>query len=339
MGLVGASILAGCGSLQEQSTQSPPLVANRPDATYYPTHKEGMEMIGVGDAGDYKIGLTYSYPHRFWTVTGTDTTAVTIQDADSIHLMVSVWDPETSRVLPIQSGVSVTIDADGETVADKQPWPMVSQNMGFHYGDNYQLHGEQVYEITVRVDGLTERRLGGFADRFSSAGEMTTNFEFSRSARDNLAYTDYPDQQGSRAALSLMDMEMMPTSQVPTPESLPGELIGTAKGSDEVYAATWLTDAGFLDSGQSYLAVSVRTPYNRVPLPMMSLDGSVNVDGETVYDDALTATVHPDIGYHYGAIVEATGDPSLTVETVGPSQVSRHEGYETAFLGTPTFEF
>ncbi|PSP83706.1 hypothetical protein BRC96_07765 [Halobacteriales archaeon QS_6_64_34] len=338
-GLAGASIVAGCGSLQEQSTQSPPLVEDRPKATYYPTHAEGMETLGTGEAGDYRVGLTYSYPHRFWTVTGTTTEQVTIQDADSVHLMASVWDPETTMVLPVQSGVSITIDADGETVADKQPWPMASQNMGFHYGDNYQLDGEGVYEITVRVDGMTERRLGGFAGRFGDAGEWATNFEFSRSARDNIAYTEYPDQRGSRAALELMDMEMLPTSQVPAPEALPGELLGTGRGSDEVYAATWLTGADFLESGQSYLAVSVRTPYNRVPLPMMSLDSTVEVGGETVYDDALSAAVHPDIGYHYGAVVEATGDPAVTVETVGPSQVSRHEGYETAFLGTPTLNF
>jgi len=338
-GLAGTSILAGCGSLENQSTRSPPLVENRPDATYYPTHREGMKMIGMGDAGDYKVGLTYSYPHRFWTVTGTTAEQVAIQDADSVHLMASVWDPETTMVLPIQSGVSISIDNDGGTVADKQPWPMVSQNMGFHYGDNYQLDGEGVYEITVRVDGMTERRLGGFADRFGSASEMTTNFDFSRAARDDISYEEFPDQQGSRAALSLMNMEMMPTSQAPAPEELPGELLGTAKGSDEVYAATWLTDAEFLDSGQSYLAVSVRTPYNRVPLPMMSLDGAVDVGGETVYDDAFSAAVHPDVGYHYGAVVEATGEPSVSVETIGPSQVSRHEGYETAFLGTPTVEF
>ncbi len=338
-GLAGASILAGCGAIENQSTRSPPLVENRPDATYYPTHSEGMEMIGHKQAGDYMVGLTYSFPHRFWTVTGTNAEQVTIQDADSVHLMASVWDPETNMVLPIEAGVNITIAADGETVANKQPWPMVSQNMGFHYGDNYQLDGEGVYEITVQVDGMTERRLDGFADRFGDAGTMTTNFEFSRDARDNISYTEYPDKQGSRAAVELMNMEMMPTSQVPAPEDLPGEVLGTAKGSDEVYAATWLTEADVLESGQSYLAVSVRTPYNRVPLPMMSLDGTVEIGGETAFDDALSPAVHPDIGYHYGAAVEATGDPSVTVETIGPSQTSRHEGYETAFLGTPTLEF
>ncbi|MDS0281183.1 iron transporter [Haloarcula onubensis] len=338
-GLAGASVLAGCGSVENQSTRSPPLVENRPDATYYPTHSEGMKMIGTNQAGEYMVGLTYSYPHRFWTVTGTDTEQVTIRDADSVHLMASVWDPETAMVLPVESGVSIAISADGETVAEKQPWPMVSQNMGFHYGDNYQLDGEGVYEITVRVEGMSERRLGSFEGKFGSAGELTTNFEFARSARDDIAYTEHPDKQGNRAAVGLTNMEMMPTSQVPAPEELPGELLGTKKGSDEVYAATWLSGTDFLDSGQSYLAVSVRTPYNRVPLPMMTLDGTVDVGGETAFDDGLSPAVHPDLGYHYGGVVEATGDPTVTVETVAPSQTSRHEGYETAFLATPTLEF
>jgi len=340
VGLAGAAGLAGCGSVETQSTRAPPLVEDRPDATYFPTHVEEMGMVGIGEAGDYMAGLTYSYPHRFWTVTGTDVEPVEIRDADSLHLMASVWDPETNLVLPVESGVSIAVEADGETVADKQPWPMISQNMGFHYGDNYALDGEGVYDITVRVDGMTERRLGSLADRFGEAGEMTVSFEFSRAARDELNYEEFPDRRGERAATELMDMAMLPTSQVPPAEALPGRLLGTASGSDEVYAATWLTDAEFLDSGESYLAVSVRTPYNRVPLPLLSVDGAVGADGETLFDGALTAAIHPKIGYHYGAVVEtAAEEPSITVDCVAPPQVSRHEGYETAFLATPTLGF
>jgi hypothetical protein len=339
-GLTGLSTLAGCGSIQSQSTRAPPLVENRPAATYLPTHREGMAMIGTGEAGDYMVGLTYSFPHRFWTVTGQNAEQAAIQDGDSVHLMATVWDPETNAVLPLSAGVSITITQDGETVAEKPPWPMISQNMGFHYGDNYQLAGDGLYEVTVRVQAMTERRLGALSDRFGSAGEMTLQFDFAQSALEQLDYEEFPDRQGSREALGLMNMEMLPTSQVPAAEDLPGDLLGTASGSDEVYAATWLADADFLAEGESYLAVSVRTPYNRVPLAMMSLDGTVEADGETVFEDALSAAIHPDIGYHYGAVVESTTDsPSVTVETVAPPQVSRHEGYETAFLGTPTVSF
>ena len=339
-GLAGVSTLAGCGSLQSQSTRAPPLVENRPEATYLPTDREGMAMIGTGEAGDYMVGLTYSFPHRFWTVTGGNAEQVSIRDADSVHLMATVWDPETQLVLPVSAGVAITISQDGDTVAEKPPWPMISQNMGFHYGDNYELAGDGLYDVSVRVQGMTERRLGALSDRFGSAGEMSVQFDFAQSALEELTYEEFPDRQGSREALSLMNMEMMPTSQVPAAEDLPGDLLGTASGSDEVYAATWLADADFLADGESYLAVSVRTPYNRVPLPMMSLDGVVEADGETVFEDALTESIHLDIGYHYGAVVgSTTQSPSVTVETVAPPQVSRHEGYETAFLGTPTVSF
>ena len=339
-GLTGVSIFAGCGSLQNQSTRSPPLVENRPDATYLPTHREGMDMAGMAEAGDYMVGLTYSFPHRFWTVTGTNAEQVTIQDADSVHLMATVWDSERSLVLPVSAGLSISITQDGETVADKSPWPMISQNMGFHYGDNYQLNGDGTYEITVTVSGMNERRLGSFSDRFDQSGEMSVQFDFEQAVLDDLTFEQFPERQGDRAALDLMNMEMVPTSQLPPSESLPGQLIGTASGRDEVYVATWLSDAGFLAEDESYLAISVRTPYNRIPLPMMSLDGVVEANGETVYDDTLSAGIHPDVGYHYGATVPATTDsPSVTVDTVAPPQVSRHEGYETAFITTPTLSF
>ncbi|MFC7027487.1 hypothetical protein ACFQJ5_07620 [Halomicroarcula sp. GCM10025324] len=339
-GVTGASLLAGCGALSTQSTRAPPLVEDRPDATYRPTHREGMGMAGMAQAGDYMVGLTYSYPHRFWTVTGTTAEQVDIREADSLHLMASVWDPESGMVLPVSAGVSIAVERDGETVADKQPWPMVSQNMGFHYGDNYALDGEGVYQISVRVEGMNERRLGAFEGRFGDAGEATVEFDFAESALQSLAYEEFPETQGERAALDLMQMDMIPTSRAPEASALPGTLLGTSAGADETYAASWLRDAPFLGDGESYLAVSVRTPYNRVPLPMMSLGGAVEADGETVFDDALTAAIHPDIGYHYGAVVASTAaEPSVTVDVIAPPQVSRHEGYETAFLGTPSLSF
>jgi len=339
-GLASVSLLAGCGSFETQSTRAPPLVENRPDATYRPTHAEGMGTVGRADAGDYAVGLTYSFPHRFWTVTGTDAERVEIRDADSIHLMAVVWDPETELVLPVSAGLSITVERNGETVADKPPWPMISQNMGFHYGDNYALDGDGLYRIRVRVNGMGERRLGSLSGRFGEAGEATVEFDYAQEARDQLSYEEFPERQGEAGAVDRMEMSGLPTSKVPAADALPGTLLGTAAGSDEVYVATWLRDADFLSSNESYLAVSVRTPYNAIPLPMMSLDGTVSVDGETVHDDALSAAVHPEIGYHYGAVVPtATADTEVTVDVISQPQVSRHEGYETAFLTTPSLSF
>lgn len=69
---VDTASLAGCnGLLQRQSTNTNPSVTeDRPNAIYLPSHAEGMEMIGMQEAGGRMVGLMYSYGHRFWTVNG-----------------------------------------------------------------------------------------------------------------------------------------------------------------------------------------------------------------------------------------------------------------------------
>jgi len=91
--------------------------------------------------------------------------------------------------------------------------------------------------------------------------------------------------------------------------------------------------AGVEKTGR-YLAVSARTPYNRLVIPAMALTGTLERGGETVFEDELVRTLDPDLGYHYGAAIGSveSGD-DLTVSVDTPPQVARHEGYETAFLG------
>jgi hypothetical protein len=91
----------------------------------------------------------------------------------------------------------------------------------------------------------------------------------------------------------------------------------------------------------AYLAVSARTPYNRYPLALMSLSATLEGSGGTRFDDQLTETLHPDLGYHYGAVVGDVGSgDSLTLTVDSPPGAARHEGYETAFfdMGSVTVE-
>lgn len=92
---------------------------NRPNAVYYPKTIEGMAMYGMAKADECAIALTYSYPHRFWTVTGQRAEKVSIQDDDSIHLMVSVWEQESATVLP--TNVSIEIIQNGERIDKRSP--------------------------------------------------------------------------------------------------------------------------------------------------------------------------------------------------------------------------
>jgi len=329
---VGATALAGCtGLLESQSVGEPPVLEQRPNAVYRPTHVEGMEMVGTAAAGDRRIGLMYSYAHRFWTMDVGDTARVSPGDADA-HLMATVWDPDTGRVLPVRSGLSITIERDGETVDDRTPWTMLSQNMGFHYGDNVSLAGDGTYRVTVETGGLSIARLGEFADRFGDPVTAEFEWEYSQGERDGISF-ERLDDAGEPGALEPMEM-MMPCSVAPAPEDMPGRVVATGESGD----ASFVVSVVERDGGP-YLAVSPRTPYNRYVLPAMSLWATLTRGDETVLDGSLSPAIDPEIGYHYGAEVDGveSGD-DLTVAVDSAPQVARHEGYETAFLSMPALE-
>ena len=341
-GALGAAAVAGCTDLLEtESARSvPPVVEDRPDAVYHPTHVEGMEMIGSETDGDYAIALMYSFPHRFWTVTASVAEKVSIRERDDVHLMATVWDPETETVLPIDSGPRMTVERDGEEVAGKAPWTMISQNMGFHFGDNFAIDGDGTYDVTVDLPGTGIRRLGAFEGRFGESASVSFEFDYSRDERDDLKYETFDEKQGEPGAVDLMGMDMVPTSVAPAVEDLPGEHLAEGTSGDAVFQVVGVDDPGFVEEEGTYLAVSPRTPYNGVPLPLMSLSGAVERDGETAFEGPMRESIHPDLGYHYGAAVGdlgASDDVTLTVDA--PPQVSRHEGYETAFLDMPPVEF
>ena len=52
--------LAGCAGLFPVTQGEPPLVENRPAAVYYPTHTEGMEMVGMSGMGETDMNMNGS---------------------------------------------------------------------------------------------------------------------------------------------------------------------------------------------------------------------------------------------------------------------------------------
>ncbi|MFC7045360.1 iron transporter [Halobacteriaceae archaeon GCM10025711] len=329
--VAGAASLAGCsGLLRTQSGFAPPVVENRPDAVYYPSHAEGMAMAGMASAGEYRVALMYSYPHRFWNVNGREVQKTAIEAEDAVHLMASVWDPETGVVVP-EAGLSVEL-AKGDWTSEEVIYPMLSQKMGFHYGANFPLDGDGTYDVAVNVGGVSLRRTGAFEGRFGEPTSATIPFEYTEAKRNEVSYEKFPDEGGKRDAIEPMQMEMVPNAVAPAKDELPGEIVGEGTSGDAVFLATVIRDAPRLADGP-YLAVSPRTPYNRMVTPAMGLAATVTRDGETVFDGPLRATLDPTLRYHYGAPVDglAAGD-EVTLSVTMPPQVARHEGYETAFL-------
>ena len=341
LGVAGSASLAGCAGLFEtRSVRAPPLVENRPAAVYVPTHTEGMAMAGMASAGRLRMALTYSFPHRFWLIDGRETTQVDISGEDAVHLMVSVWDAETGMVIPA-SNPSLTITKDGESIhQNRSLWRMLSQNMGVHFGDNLSLDGDGTYEVTVDYGPLDTRTTGVFQGAFDERISLEFTMEFAQRTLDDLPFNRLEERQGERGAVEPMQMEMVPIPRVRPAAEMPGVLRAQGQSGDAQFVATVLDERpdGITGTGQ-YLAVSPRTPYNRYPIPNLTLDATVAQADERRYDGALTATLSPTLDYHYGASVEGVqaGD-SLTVEPLLPPQISRHEGYETAFMDMAPME-
>jgi hypothetical protein len=348
--LLGMAATAGCLSelgFGEESARAPPLVEDRPDAVYHPTHSEGMQMVGTKTAGPYQIALSYAFPHRFWTVEGEDTSKVTVGRDDSMHLMTSAWHEETGVVAPTVEP-SVTITRDGDPVANKPPWQMLSQPMGFHFGDNFQLPESDTYDVEVTLPPPTSTRTGSLGDGPDESVSASFELEFDPETVRSLEMTEFEGKAGTQDALDPMGMMAVENSQLPSVEDLPGQSVAAAEIGDGVFAVRSLDapPAGFReesDAGDSgtYLAVSARTPYNRYPLALMSLSATLEGSDGTRFDDQLMETLHPDLGYHYGAVVGDIGSGgSLTLTVDSPPGAARHEGYETAFfdMGSVTVE-
>ena len=339
-GLLGTASLAGCSGLFKTQVmpQAPPLVKDRPDAVYIPTHKEGMKMGGRANSGRYRAAVFYSYPHRFWLMSGgtaQDEKKVAIKGDDDLHLMASVWDSKTETVLPT-GDVQIGLSKDNWSTT-RTMWPMLSQNMGFHFGDNIGLDGEGTYTAKVKVGGLNVRRTGALKGQFGKGTTLTTKFTFDKDELEKIPFTRLDDRKGQKGAVPPLKMNV-PMSHVPKKADLPGDFVGQKSSGDATFLVTTVEDSYL--AKDTYLLVSPRTPYNDYPIPMMSLSATLKRGGKTVFDDVLNATIDPDIGLHYGANVKSvkSGD-ELTVTVDSPPTVSRHEGYETAFLKMPKMQF
>lgn len=328
--------LGGAASLFE-TTQSdePPLVENRPDAVYVPTHVEGMEMVGTTEVDDLRVGVMYSYPHRFWVVEeGGEfvTTQTPIEASDAVHLMATPWDPATGTVVP-NAGLSLEIVREGSLVSEEVIYPMLSQRMGFHYGANFPLDGDGTYEIRVSVGGTDIARYGSLDGKFGDGASGRVEFEFEERELNDIPYRLLEEKQGKRGALEPMQMETIPTGTAPDP--LPGTPVGRGTSGDAAFVGSLVEADRFGED--PYLAVSARTPHSGLTIPGMALSADVG-NGET-YSGRLIPSLDAELGFHYGASVAGVApDDEVSVSVDVPPQVARHEGYETAFLDMPPFE-
>ncbi|MCU4752936.1 iron transporter [Halobacteria archaeon AArc-curdl1] len=385
-GWVGAGALALAGCLEDDTTDAVegngdegeetigedgmpafPEIENPPDVVYRPTHREEMVMLEPVEAGPYLFGPMLTYPHPFWLTQGRDVQRVDPSASDDVHLMVTAWDRETGLVVPLDSSPVFELFYEDASIEEERPWLMISQQMGFHFGDNVALGEDGTYRVEGRVSPPGVRRTGAFTGRFEDTVSFSFEFEFGDELRNLVTEIDYfPEEEwGESGALEPMDHggnghddheshddhndsghdpdeddhhehddhHAIPYSALPPADELPGTHQASLESGDAVFEVTLLESGSrFVDDDSWYLAVSPRSPYNRCVLPLMALEAVV--DGET---HQLIETMDDELHHHYGIALE--GDPdgaSLDLEVVTPPQVTRHQGYETAFLEMPS---
>ncbi|MDQ2048906.1 hypothetical protein RBH26_00240 [Natronolimnohabitans sp. A-GB9] len=184
-------------------------VENPPDAVYLPTHRESMEMLEPVEAGEYTLAPMLSYPHPFWLVTGSGEDEIERQTPEQmigVHLMFTLWDDETDTVLPVDDGIELELAYEGDPVTTQSAWSMISQEMGFHFGDNVPLEDDGTYTVEVTLPALSVRTTGDLEGRFTDTETVTVEFEYDQAFRDRVSDVDYLDEEewGERGALEPM---------------------------------------------------------------------------------------------------------------------------------------
>ena len=338
IGTAGAASLAGClgglgGGGTPTGTGTAGGVGGDAEGIYVPTHRDMMQMVGMQNDGRLLVTLSYTVPHQFFLVTGTRTNQAAIADGDSMHLMVQVMDRETGVVAP-EVEPTIELSKDGERVGSNQPWPMLSQPMGFHVGDNVGASGEADWTFDVTVNASSSVLSPDLEDVFVRRA-FTFERSFDPRSASELGLMSAGDRAGKAGALAPMDMEMMTVPQQPAFDALPISVAGPQLTDDVAVGVGAHGDPAALgfDGGEAALVVATQTRYNRYPLGFMGVRATVTRGGDELFSGDLRSAVDGGLGHYYGAATPGleAGD-EVEVEIVTPPQIARHVGYERAFM-------
>jgi hypothetical protein len=96
---------------------------------------------------------------------------------DSFHLMVMLDDIHSGYPIPYAQ-VWATISKAGKIVYDDEQWPMLSEYMGPHYGNNVALPGPGHYELSLLISPPTASRHLEYKGMWMSPHRINTSFDW-----------------------------------------------------------------------------------------------------------------------------------------------------------------
>jgi hypothetical protein len=108
------------------------------------------QTLATADWEDMKVQARAMTAVPFVIFNGTSEHLVKPPKNTSFHLMVMLSDARTGVAIPY-AGVWATIKRAGKVVYDERQWPMLSEYMGPHYGNNVALPGSGTYQLSLLI--------------------------------------------------------------------------------------------------------------------------------------------------------------------------------------------
>jgi hypothetical protein len=135
------------------------------------------QTLGSADWQHMKIMAQARTAVPFVVDDGTSEKMVKPSERTSFHLMVMLSDDRTNYPIPYAS-VWATIRRGSKIVFDERQWPMISEYMGPHYGNNVTLPGPGTYRLSLLVSPPVSARHVEYAHIWQQPHRVSFTFRW-----------------------------------------------------------------------------------------------------------------------------------------------------------------
>jgi len=181
-----ASPMASCGSMPGMTMPACPTSPAEAAAAEAAASAGGVnpvptQVLGVADWQGMKITAMAMTAVPFDIYNGTTMQEVKPPKNVSFHLMVLLNDAQTGVVIPYAS-VWATITEGPKTDLDESLWPMISEYMGPHYGNNVVLAGSGTYHLSLLVSPPVSARHVEYQDVWLTPHRVNFTFHWKQTS-------------------------------------------------------------------------------------------------------------------------------------------------------------
>jgi uncharacterized protein involved in high-affinity Fe2+ transport len=187
------ALVAGCASADKTSTASSSAAAQS---------GSGMSMGGSSASGSaaaptvdgikpiptqtlataewqgMKVSARAMTAVPFVVYDGTSERMVKPGKTTTFHMMVDLNDARTGVAIPY-AGVWATIKQGSKLVYDERLWPMISEYMGPHYGNDVHLPGKGTYQLSLLISPPVSARHVEYQNVWLHPHRVNTSFTWS----------------------------------------------------------------------------------------------------------------------------------------------------------------